>query len=178
MLLYILYAVVALIVIALGVAATRPGSFRIERSTRVGVTPDRVAAHINDFHRWAAWSPWEQLDPQLERSFSGAPSGKGAIYEWRGNKKVGSGRMEITDITPAATTIKLDFIAPFEAHNIAEFQMLPEGSGTQVTWAMHGASPFVMRVFGLFFNMDKTVGGDFERGLANLKQVSEAAPTS
>jgi hypothetical protein len=175
MLLYALYAIGAIIAGGLGFAATRPDTFRLQRSTRVNAVPDRIAANIDDFHLWNAWSPWEKLDPALERKFSGAPKGKGAIYEWQGNKKVGQGRMEITDITPTKVTIKLDFLAPWEAHNVTEFQLAPSEGGTQVTWSLEGPSDYKAKVFGLVFNMEKMVGGDFERGLAGLKKVSESS---
>jgi Polyketide cyclase / dehydrase and lipid transport len=173
MFLYALYALGGLIVAALGFAASKPDTFRIERSARMNASPDRIASNISDFHQWSAWSPWEKLDPDLKRTYSGASTGKGAVYDWTGNKKVGTGRMEVLDVQPGKVTIKLDFLKPFEAHNITEFSLAPAGGGTNVTWAMHGASPFVAKVFGLVYNMDKTVGADFERGLANLKQVAE-----
>jgi hypothetical protein len=174
MLLYALYAVGAIIAAALGFAATKPDMFRLQRSTRVNAASDRIAANIDDFHKWSAWSPWEKLDPALQRQFSGAPKGKGAVYEWQGNKKVGQGRMEITGITPNKVTIKLDFLAPWEAHNVTEFNLVPGENGTQVTWSLEGPNDYKAKVFGLFFNMEKMVGGDFERGLASLKQVSES----
>jgi hypothetical protein len=173
MLLYVLYTFGAIIALGLGLAASRPGAFRIERSTTIDAPPERVAANIVDFHKWTAWSPWEKLDPNLQRTYSGATSGTGAIYEWQGAKQVGAGRMEVTDSTADKVTIKLDFLRPFEAHNITEFHLQPRGNATAVTWAMHGTNPYLMKVFGLFMNMDKVVGKDFESGLASLKQVSE-----
>jgi uncharacterized protein YndB with AHSA1/START domain len=163
-------AVAALLIFA----ATRPDSFRIERTASIKAPPEKVFAFINDLHRWTAWSPWEKIDPALKRSYGGAESGKGATYAWEGNGKVGSGRMEITDSVPASkVAIKLDFIKPFEGHNIAEFTLQPGAQGTTVTWAMFGPSPYLSKVMGIVFNMDRMVGGQFEQGLANLKAVSE-----
>ena len=133
-------AVLVVVVAALLIyAATLPDSFRIERSAVLKAPPEKIFALINDFHPWPAWSPWEKVDPALKRSYSGAPSGKGAAYAWEGNNKVGSGRMEILESVPASRiAIKLDFLKPFEAHNMAEFTLAPAGGGTTVTWAMSG----------------------------------------
>jgi uncharacterized protein YndB with AHSA1/START domain len=158
----------------LGYAASRPGGFRVERSTYVDAPPERVFALLTDFHQWPSWSPWEELDPAMNRTHSGAGSGKGAVYEWSGNKKEGQGRMEITESVPSQKVgIKLDFIAPFEAHNTTEITLAPSDSGTSVRWAMMGSSPFLMKVMGLFVSMDKMVGKDFEKGLAKLKAQLE-----
>ena len=173
MLLYVLYVIGAVVALILGFAATRPNSFRIERSSSVKAAPDRITANINDFHRWSEWSPWEHLDPAMKRTYAGSVNGKGAVYEWTGNKKVGAGRMEILDVAPEKITIKLDFYRPFKAENITEFILTPADGDTRVTWALQGPSPFISKVFGLFMNMDKMVGADFERGLSGLKQVSE-----
>ncbi|MGD9842828.1 MAG: SRPBCC family protein [Steroidobacteraceae bacterium] len=169
---------VGLIVIALGVflffVANRPDTFRLQRSLSIKASPEKVFALLNDFHQWGAWSPWEKLDPAMTRTFSGANSGVGAIYEWHGNKKVGKGRMEIIESSPShLLRIKLDFLAPFEAHNTAEFTLQPQADGTNITWAMYGPSPFISKLMTMFFSMDKMVGGDFERGLTNLKQLAE-----
>jgi hypothetical protein len=167
--------VVALVVVSVaGVliyAATKPDTFRI---AAIKAPPEKVFALIEDFRRWPAWSPWETKDPALKRSYSGAPSGKGAIYAWEGNKDVGSGRMEIAEATsPSKITINLDFIKPFEAHNIAEFTLESAGDTTRLTWAMHGPSPYVAKVMTTFFSMDSMVGSEFEKGLANLKAATE-----
>jgi hypothetical protein len=173
MLKIILIVIVLLIAAVLAFAATRPGSFSVKRSTSIKAPPRKIAGLIDDFHNWGAWSPWEKLDPAMQKTYSGAAEGRGAIYEWTGNSKVGAGRMEILEASPARTTIKLDFLKPFETHNIADFTLEPAGEATNVTWAMHGPSPYVMRVMGLFFNMDKAIGKDFETGLANLKAIAE-----
>ena len=160
----------AVIAGVLGYAAMRSGQFRVERSARVAAPPDRVFAVINDFHEWKSWSPWEEIDPAMNRIHSGPANGQGAIYEWKGNKQVGEGRMEITESIPSKKVgIKLDFLKPFEAHNMVELSLVPSGNATDVTWAMTGSSPFLMKVIGLFMSMDKMVGKDFEKGLARLK---------
>jgi hypothetical protein len=176
--LQIALVVVGLLVVAVAalliVAALKPGAFRIQRSAIIKAPPDKIYPHINDFHNWGSWSPWEKLDPALKRTYSGAASGQGAVYEWEGNKQVGKGRMEITQATPSSKIeIKLDFLKPFEAHNTAEFSLEPQGDATNITWAMHGRQPFLLKVMSLFFSMDKMVGKDFEAGLATLKTIAE-----
>jgi uncharacterized protein YndB with AHSA1/START domain len=166
--------VVVLIVAVLAYAVTRPDTFRVERTTSIKAPPEKIFALLNDLHQWEAWSPWEKIDPALKRTYSGAASGKGAAYAWTGNQEVGSGRMEIVEPVPAARlTLKIDFTAPFEAHNMIEFTLVREGDATRVTQAMYGPSPFVSKLMGLVFSMDKMVGGKFEEGLANLKGLAE-----
>ena len=170
----ILIVVVIVLAAVLIFAATRPDTFRVQRATSIKAPPEKIFALIDDFHHWGAWSPYEKLDPAMKRTQSGAASGKGAVYEWQGDSKVGQGRMEITDASaPSKVVIQLDFIKPFEAHNIAEFTLEPKGDSTNVTWAMHGPAPFVTKVIGLFSDMDKMIGKDFETGLANLKALAE-----
>lgn len=170
----ILIVVAVLVGGLLAYAFLQPDSFRIERTAILKAPPEKIYAQINDFKAWTAWSPWEKIDPALKRSYSGPASGKGAAYAWEGNKDVGSGRMEITESVPGSKiTIKLDFLKPFEAHNTAEFTFTPNGDTTTVTWAMFGPSPFLSKLIGLVFNMDKMVGGMFAQGLANLKGVAE-----
>ena len=169
-------AVVLAIAIAavLVLAATKPDKFSVQRGAIMKTPPERVFSLINDFHQWGTWSPWENKDPAMKRSFSGAESGRGAVYAWEGNNNVGSGRMEILDAsTPSKIVIKLDFFAPFEAHNTAEFTMLPQGDATNLTWVMHGPLVFMAKVMHVFINMDKMIGKDFEAGLANLKKLTE-----
>jgi uncharacterized protein YndB with AHSA1/START domain len=169
----IVIAVALLAVLAF--AATRPDTFEVQRQTLIKAPPDKIAAYLNDFRQWAQWSPYEKLDPAMKRTFSGAASGKGAVYTWDGNGKAGAGRMEILDAPlPAKVRIKLDFIKPFEGHNTAEFTLQAQGDVTQVTWAMSGPAPYISKLMGLFFNMDKLIGTDFEAGLDNLKNVAEA----
>lgn len=170
----IVIAVVVLIAAALALAATRPDTFRIERTIGIKAPPEKVFGFIDDFRQWPAWSPWEKKDPAMKRTLGQLASGKGAVYEWDGDKNVGKGRMEITESSPPSrVAIKLDFIKPFEAHNAVEFTLRPEGDTTRVTWAMQGPSPYLSKLMGLFFSMDRMVGGDFETGLANLKTVAE-----
>ena len=169
-------AIIAVVLIAaiLGYAMTVPDNFRVQRTTSIKAPPEKIFPLINDFHRWGSWSPWEKMDPEMKRTYSGAASGKGAAYAWQGNSKVGEGRMEIADTSPPSkVTIKLDFMKPFEAHNTAEFTLEPKGDSTNVTWAMYGPSEFITKVMGVFVSMDKMVGKDFETGLANLKAVAE-----
>jgi uncharacterized protein YndB with AHSA1/START domain len=155
-------------------ASTRPNSFRLERSIVIHAPPEEIFAQIDDFRAWRAWSPYENLDPNLKRTYGGAARGQGAIYEWAGDNKAGAGRMEIVQATaPAKVVINLDFSKPFVAHNLAEFTLEPADQGTKVTWAMSGPSPFISKAFGLFISMDALVGKDFEKGLASLKTVVE-----
>jgi carbon monoxide dehydrogenase subunit G len=167
-------AIVVVIVALLGFAATRPDTFSVQRMTTIHAPADKVFALINDFHRWGEWSPWEKLDPEMKRSFSGAAAGPGTVYEWTGSAKVGAGRMEILKASPASQIdIKLDFIKPFEGHNITEFTLTPQGEDTQVRWGMHGPAPFVSKLMGVFVSMDSMIGKDFEAGLANMKSAAE-----
>jgi uncharacterized protein YndB with AHSA1/START domain len=166
------------IAVVLVLAATKPNTFSVQRATTVKAPPEKIFSLINDFHQWETWSPWEKKDPAMKRSFSGAASGKGAVYGWEGNKNVGSGRMEILDASlPSKIVIKLDFFKPFEGHNTAEFTMLPRGDATNVTtnvtWIMHGPASLMSKVMQVFMNLDKMIGKDFEAGLANLKGLTE-----
>lgn len=162
------------IAVVLIFAATKPDTFSIRREITVQAPAEKVFALINDFHQWIAWSPWEHKDPALKRTYSGADSGKGAVYGWEGDKNVGTGRMEIRESTaPSKIVIQLDFLKPFEAHNTAEFTMLPQGDGTQVTWLMHGPARFVTKLIQVVMNLDNMIGKDFEAGLANLKRINE-----
>jgi len=166
--------VVLAIAVLLVFAATRPDTFRVERTARIDAPAEKIFPLIDDFHRWGAWSPYEKLDPGMKRSFGGAASGKGATYAWQGNGQAGAGRMEIVESAPSSkVAIQLDFIEPFEGHNMAEFTLQPQGGATQVTWAMHGPSPYAARLMGIFFNLDRMIGKDFEAGLANLKAATE-----
>ena len=171
------YIAVAIVVVVAGIliyAATRPDTFRVQRTATIKAPPEKIFALINDLRSWSLWSPYDKKDPAMKRTFSGAASGKGAIYEWDGDKNVGKGRMEITEATPPSKIlIKLDFISPFEGHNTAEFTMEPRSDGAVVTWAMYGSASLMMKVMGLFMNMDNMIGNDFAAGLANLKAATE-----
>ena len=174
MLMTAVIAVLIGIAAVLGFAWSKPGSFRIARESVIKAAPEKIFPLINDFHEWSKWSPWEKMDPAMTRGFSGSAAGKGAAYAWSGNKKVGEGRMEITDTkAPQRIAIKLDFLKPFAAHNITEFTLQPGEGGTRVSWAMTGESPFMFKLMGLFMNMDQMIGKDFEAGLANMKAVAE-----
>jgi hypothetical protein len=162
------------IAIVLILAATKPSSFSVERAIDIDAPADQIFPLINDFHQWGSWSPWENKDPAMKRSFSGAASGKGAVYGWEGNSNVGSGRMEILEASaPSKILIKLDFFKPFEGHNTAEFTMLPQGDATHLVWAMRGPAPFMSKLMRVFMNLDHMIGKDFEVGLANLKKLTE-----
>jgi Polyketide cyclase / dehydrase and lipid transport len=170
----LMLAVLVVLAAVLVYAATRPDTFRIERSLKIDVAPEVIFSNINDFNKWGEWSPWDKIDPKLVRQFSGAAKGRGAAYSWVGNSQVGTGRMEIIESTPfTAIQIKLDFTAPFKASNIVDFKLTKQGDITDVSWAMSGPHPFMAKLMGLVFNMDKVVGGQFATGLAQLKQVSE-----
>ena len=178
MLLTVIIIIVVVLIVGvaglLGFAASKPNAFRIQRAASIKAPPEKIFPLINDFHNWASWSPWEKLDPALKRTYGGAASGPGAIYEWEGNKKVGQGRMEIVDCSPPSkVTIKLDFLKPFEAHNTAEFALIHQSDSTNVTWTMHGQQPYMFKIMSVFFSMDKMIGKDFEMGLANLKSITE-----
>jgi polyisoprenoid-binding protein YceI/carbon monoxide dehydrogenase subunit G len=166
----------ALIGLVLIVAATKPDTFIVERSITINAPPQTVYSLIDDFHKWGEWSPWEKLDPNMERTHSGAASGVGAVYAWQGNSDVGQGRMEITDSSPPSKiTIQLDFIAPMEASNVTVFELTPQGEATNVRWSMSGANNYVAKLMHVFMSMDSLVGGDFEKGLADMKVAAEKA---
>lgn len=167
----------AVVIAAFGaVVATRPGSFVVTRSATIFAPPDRVFPHVNSLRSWTAWSPWEKLDPALKREFEGPESGPGAIYRWQGNKNVGVGSMTISDSQPSELVrIKLEFLKPFAATNDVQFKFEPDGNKTRVTWSMTGNNNFMAKAMHMFMNIDKMVGGQFEKGLANLKSVAETA---
>ena len=168
-------AVVGFVIAAVLVfATTKPDVLRVRRSISIKAPPERIFPLINDLHNWAAWSPWEKLDPAMKKTHSGAAQGKGAVYAWEGNAKVGAGRMEITNLSqPSKVTIKLDFIKPLEGHNTAEFTLDAQGDATQVTWSMVGPARFITKVMQVFFSMDRMIGKNFEDGLASLKRIAE-----
>ena len=170
-----IFALLILFVIAiLAYTATRPNSFRIQRSILIQATPDKIFPLINDFNQWRTWSPWENIDPTMQRTYSGTAQGVGTIYAWQGTGQVGAGRMEITSTRPSSEIIiQLDFLKPFEAHNIAEFTLTAQGQNTELTWSMHGSSPYLSKLMGVFFNMDRMIGKDFEKGLNTLKLIVE-----
>lgn len=166
--------IAVILAIVLAMAAMQPDNYKVSRSATIKAPPAKVAALIGDFHNWGSWSPWEHIDPNLQRTFSGPQSGTGAVYSWQGNSDVGAGRMEITRMAPAAAIeIKLDFLRPLESHNMTEFTLQPQGDQTVLTWNMSGPLPFLSKVMTVFKSMDAMIGKDFEKGLANLKEVAE-----
>jgi len=161
------------IAVVLVYAATRPDTFRVERTTSIHAPAAKIQPLIADLRAFNTWNPYERKDPALKGSYRGAPSGPGAAYDFEGNKDVGKGSIEIVETSPTRVAMKLDMLAPFEAHNLVEFTLVPRGDATEVTWAMRGASPFVARLIGVFVDMDRMIGRDFEAGLANLKAAAE-----
>ncbi|MDC6171124.1 SRPBCC family protein [Paucibacter sp. XJ19-41] len=165
--------IVAALALLLIYAATRPDSFRVERSTRIQAPPEKIYALIHDLKGFNRWNPYEKKDPAIKGQYSAVTAGAGARYGWESDK-VGVGSMEITEVAaPSRVAMKLDFVKPFEAHNQVEFRLRPEGGATQVSWAMQGPSPFVSKLIGVFISMDRMIGQDFEDGLANLKSLVE-----
>ena len=168
---YIGLGLLAVIVLVMLIATTKPNEFRVERSRTIAAPADSLQLLLTDFHAWTRWSPYEALDPDMKRTYSGMPNGVGAVYSWEG-KKAGSGRMEILSVAPGGVRIALDFTEPMTAHNTAEFLFEPQGNATKVTWAMYGANNFVSKMFSVFVSMDKIVGKDFETGLANMEKAA------
>ena len=154
-------------------AATKPDSFRVQRVVLINAPSDKVFPLINDIKAWTAWSPYEKKDPAMKRTYGAVTAGKGATYAWEGDKNVGQGSIEIVESGPRKILLKLDFVKPFEAHNMGEFLLEPKGDSTSVTWATYGPSPFISKVVGTFMNIDDLIGRDFEKGLADLKAVAE-----
>ncbi len=175
----IVIGVAALIAVLLLVVATRPSTFHVERSLQVTVPPEFLFAQVDDFRAWRGWSPWEQLDPAMKRTFSGPSRGVGAVYAWTGNDKVGEGRMTIEKSVPTSSVeIKLEFVKPFASTSQTTFRFVPAGADTKITWSMDGRNDFLGKAFSLFMDTDRMIGGDFERGLASLGQVSQAMATA
>jgi len=178
----VLLTIVALIVVAVlvvvGIAATKPGTYRVERKAVVGAPPESVFARVDDFHRWPDWSPWEKLDPAMRRTFDGPERGVGASYAWVGNSNVGEGKMTITESVPdSRIALQLEFIKPFASVTQTEFGFAPVAGGTDVTWAMAGNHDFIAKIFCVFMDMDAMIGKDFETGLANLDaSLQRSAP--
>jgi uncharacterized protein YndB with AHSA1/START domain len=171
----ILLGVAAAVVLFVIVVTTRPSAFHVERSVTIDAPPEAAFARVNDFRAWGAWSPYEKLDPQLKRTFEGAPSGAGAVYSWVGNDKVGEGRMTIEESDkPSRVALKLELLRPCNTTNAVTFTFAPSPEGTKVTWAMDGQCNFFAKAASLFLDLDKLVGADFERGLAALKAESES----
>ena len=172
----ILIALAVIIVVLVVIVALQPSDFRVTRSTTISAPPPAVFTQVNDFHKWQAWNPWGKIDPAMKQTYEGATAGTGAIYTWSGNNEVGEGRMTITDSRPnELIRIKLEFRKPFAATNTAEFAFRPDGDRTAVTWSMFGHNNFMSRAVFLFVDMDKALGGEFEKGLAAMKAAAEAS---
>lgn len=155
-------------------ARSRPHTFRIERSTRIEAPPEAIYGYMADFHRLPAWLPYEQKDPDMQRRYSGTPAGAGAVYDFAGDSSVGTGRMEIIELTPPTRVrMSLEMHKPMHARNLIEFGLRADGGATVVSWSMEGRNPFIARLLGIFIDMDRMIGKDFEQGLANLKAVVE-----
>jgi len=175
----ILIALAVIVIAFLGFVAIQPSEFRVERTAAISAPPEAVFAQVNDFHNWEAWSPWAKLDPAARTTFEGPAAGTGAIFRWAGNHEIGEGSMTITDSRPSELIrIKLEFLKPMAATNTTEFTFKPEGDQTVVTWSMSGRHNFMGKAVCLFMNMDKMVGGMYEKGLARMKSLLEAAPAS
>jgi len=173
-----------ILIVALGVlvvvaailiwAASKPNTFRIERSVVIQAAPEKIFPLINDFRNWSEWAPQDREDRSIMRTFSGPPSGVGAVSDWTSSGKAGSGRMSITEsVPPTKIEIAVDFVKPFAAHNVNTFTLEPEGDATKVTWRMQGANLYFMKVMSTFSSMDRMMGGHFERGLRDLKAAAE-----
>lgn len=173
----ILAVIVVVVVGFCVIVAMQPADYTISRSATVNAPPEKVFEQVNDFHKWENWSPWAKLDPNMKTSYSGPETGQGASYSWTGNNEVGEGKMTIAESRPNDhVKIDLQFIKPFQATNVTEFTLKPEGDKTNVTWTMSGHNNFAGKAFGLLMNMDKSIGGDFDKGLAQMKAAAETAP--
>ena len=165
---------VVLVCAVLVYAATKPDTMTVQRTATIKAPPEKIYPLITDFHSWSAWSPYEKLDPAMKRTYGGPAAGKGATYAWEGNNKVGKGDMQITDaMAPSKVDIALHFLKPMKTNNLTEFTLVPKGDSTTVTWAMRGPNLYIGKVMGVFVNMDRMIGRDFETGLANLKAIAE-----
>jgi hypothetical protein len=174
----ILVVLAIIVAVFIVVVALQPSEFRVSRTATISAPAPVLFAQVNDFHNWPAWSPYERLDPAMRKTYKGAPAGTGAIYTWAGNSQAGEGRATITESRPSdLIRIKLEFVKPFAVTNTAEFTFEPRGDRTAVTWSLSGRNGFMFKAVGLFMNMDKMVGGQFEEGLARMKSVAETAPT-
>lgn len=175
-----IYVTIAIVVVLLFVAlvifiATRSNTLHVERSALINAPADVVFGIINDLHQWSLWSPYDKRDPNMQKTFEGAPVGPGASYAWNGNKEVGEGRLTIVDCTPGElVTMRLEFTRPFACQNRVDFKLVPAADGTRVSWIMEGKNNFISKAMSLIINMDKMVGTDFEQGLANLNSVAQA----
>ena len=169
----ILIVLAVAVAAVLAFAATKPDNFSVQRSASIKAPPEKISGVLSDFRGWQAWSPFEKMDPAMQRNFSGAEKGKGAVYAWSGNGQAGAGRMEITEASASRVALNLDFTKPMEGHNKVVFTLAPKGDATEVTWAMNGPLPYISKVIQVFCDMDAMIGQYFETGLANLKALAE-----
>ena len=177
MLKVILIGLGVIVVAIIAVVALQPAEFRVARSATMSAPSPVIFAQVNELKKWEAWNPWQKIDPAMKLTFAGPPAGPGASYSWVGNNEVGEGRLTITESQPTdMVRIKLEFMKPFAATNTATFTFKPEGNQTAVTWSMEGHNNYLAKALHLFMNMDRMVGGQFEKGLADMKKVAEAAP--
>ena len=175
----ILIALVVIVVGLVGVITLQPARYRVSRSTTIAAPAPVVFAQVNDFHKWSAWSPWEKIDPAMKRTYEGPPAGVGASYAWVGSREVGEGRMTIVESRPSdLIQVKLEFVKPFAGTSVAEFSFRPDGERTLVTWSMTGDKNFIAKAIHLVMSMDRMIGDQFDKGLAAMKTVAEAAPRS
>jgi len=175
----ILLVLIAFVAVLGAVVASRPSEFRVERTRVIAAPPAAVFAQVNDFHKWPTWNPWGKLDPTMKQTYEGAPAGVGAVYTWAGNRQVGEGRMTIVESRPdELIRLRLDFMKPLPGTSTAEFTFQPQGNETAVTWRMHGTNNFMAKAIHLVINMDRMIGGQFDRGLADMKAAVEAGSRS
>ena len=170
----IIVAILAVLLVAtLVIAATKPNTFRVQRSAAIEAPPEKLQAIVEDFQTWGSWSPYEKVDPDMKRTFSGPTAGKGAVYEWDGDSNIGAGRMEILKSTPDGVEIQFEMSRPMECHNVIRFALEPIGNGTSVTWSMEGPNSYIGKLMQTIFSMEKMVGTQQEKGLADLKLLAE-----
>jgi polyketide cyclase/dehydrase/lipid transport protein len=174
MIIKILIALAVIVIGLVAVVARRPSDFSIVRTATMAAPAPAVFAQVNDFHRWQAWSPWAKRDPGMKQTYGGAAAGTGATYAWAGNREVGEGRMTLVESRPSELIrVNLEFLKPFAATSTAQFTFTPERDRTAVTWSMTGKRNFTAKALDLVMNMDRMIGGDFEKGLAEMKSVVE-----
>jgi len=172
----ILLSAAGLLLVLAAVVASRPSDYRVARTTTINAPATLVFAQVNDFHQWDAWNPWGKMDPAMKQTYEGAPAGVGAAYTWDGNKNVGAGRMTIIESRPSdLIRVRLEFLKPFKGTSVAEFTFRPDGERTVVTWSMTGDNNFVAKAIHMVVNMDRMIGGNFEKGLADMKAAAESA---
>lgn len=176
MLVKILIGLAVLVIVLVVIVAVQPSEFRVARTVTIAAPAPVVFAQVNDFRKWDAWNPWAKIDPAIKQGYEGAPAGNGAVYTWAGNNEVGEGRMTITDSRPnELIRIQMEFLKPFQGRSTAEFTFKPEGDRTAVTWSMAGEHNFIAKAMHLVMNLDRMIGANFDKGLAQMKSVAEAA---